>query len=140
MIVKRATCSALGLNLKYRKVLGYLFGVARIIAGTFISLLIINFGYGSQILFKHYFGERRIMEYFLRHGLYALVTLVICLVTFFVCSFINIGGISELIIKGGVCVVVPNALYYLVYCKTSMFKEAAGFVKRLVPGKKLGKR
>lgn len=42
----------------------------------------------------------------------------------------------ELIIKSGVCVVVPNALYYLVYCKASMFKEGARFVKRLVSWKR----
>ena len=122
-------------NVVLNIILGHLFGVAGIIVGTLISLLIINFGYGSQILFKHYFGDDRIMEYFLRHGLYALVTLIVCSITFFLCSFLNIGGVSDLIIKGGVCVVVPNLLYFLIYCKTGMYKEAKVFVTRLVPKK-----
>ena len=126
-------------NLVLNLVLGHFFGVAGIIAGTLISLLIINFGYGSQILFKHYFTSHKISEYFIRHGIYAFVTLAICAVTFFLCSFINIGGVPGLIIKGGVCVVVPNALYFLVYCKTNMYKEAKAFVVRLVPRKLRGK-
>lgn len=122
-------------NIILNLVLGHFFGVYGIIAGTLISLLIINFGYGSQILFKHYFPSHKMSEYFMRHGLYALITLMICAATYLVCSFINIGGVAELIIKGGICVVLPNLMYYLIYCRTDMYKEAAGFVKRLVPGK-----
>ena len=127
-------------NVVLNLVLGYLFGVAGIIAGTLISLLVINFGYGSQILFKHYFVSHKVSEYFLMHGLYAIATIAVCVVTYFVCSFINIGGISELIIKSGVCVVLPNALYYLIYCRMSMFSEAKSFLKRLTLGKMIGKR
>lgn len=127
-------------NVVLNLVLGYFFGVAGIVAGTLISLLVINFGYGSQILFKHYFVSHKVSDYFLRHGLYAIVTLAVCVATFFVCSFINADGIPELIIKGGVCVVLPNALYYMIYCKMSMFKEAKSFLKRLAPDKAIGRR
>ena len=123
------------LNVVLNLVLGHFFGVAGIIAGTLISLLVVNFGYGSRILFKHYFGTHKLSEYFLHHGLYALVTLAICLATYFICMFVDIGGLPELIIKGGVCMVIPNILYYLFYCKTSMFKEARGFMKKLISRK-----
>lgn len=123
------------LNVVLNLMLGHFFGVYGILIGTLISLTIINFMCGSRVLFKHYFGEHKLSEYFLRHGLYALVTLAVCLATYFVCMFIDVGGLLELIIKGTVCVVLPNILYYLFYCKTGMFKEAVGFVKRLMPKK-----
>lgn len=126
-------------NIILNLILGYFFGVYGIIAGTLISLLIINFGYGSQILFKHYFVHHRPSEYFLRHGLWAFVTFIVCFITFGICTLVNVGGILELIIKGLICVAVPNILYLLVYRNTKMFNEAVDFVKRLLP-KKHGKR
>lgn len=111
-------------------VLGKLFGVYGIIAGTLISLLIINFGYGSQILFQYYFVHQKMSDYFLRHGLYALVTLVIGVITYFLCSFITTNGISGITIKMIICVIIPNVLYLLVYHKTNIFKSSISIFKK----------
>lgn len=120
-------------NVVLNIVLGYFFGVAGIILGTLISLLIINFGYGSQILFKHYFSPHGLREYFVRHGIYALVTVVVSSLSFLICSFVHLGGVIGLIIKFVICIVIPNILYYLFYFKTSFFNEAVGFIRRLLP-------
>ena len=113
-------------------VLGKLFGVYGIIAGTLISLLIINFGYGSQILFQYYFVHQKMSDYFLRHGLYASVTLVICIITYFICSFIRVNGIIGLLIKVIICVIIPNVLYFLIYHRTRIFKDSIGIFKRKI--------
>lgn len=117
-------------------VLGKLFGIYGIICGTLISLLIINFGYGSQILFKFYFGSKRIFEYFKNHFIYLLITLVIAVITYFVCSFVKLEGIPELIVKGIICVIIPNILYLLVYFKTNRFKEAKEFILGILKKRK----
>lgn len=125
-------------NVVLNIVLGKLFGVYGIIAGTLISLLIINFGYGSQILFKHYFVHQKISDYFTKHGLYALVTLIICIITYSLCSLINIDSILGLLIKTIICIIIPNILYFLIYCKTKIFKESTlMFIKKV---KKINKR
>lgn len=116
-------------NVILNLVLGHFFGVYGIIVGTLISLLIINFGYGSQILFKHYFVHQKLSEYFLRHGLYALVTIIVCVVTYLLCSLINMEGVLGLVVKGLICVSVPNIIYLIVYRNTKIFKEATGFLK-----------
>ena len=121
------------MNVILNLVLGHFLGVVGIIVGTLISLLIINFGYGSQILFKHYFKSFKVSEYFLRHGLYAVVTLAVCAITYAVCAAINVDGAQGLIFKGCVCIVVPNMLYILIYRKTKIYKDAAGFLKKIIP-------
>lgn len=121
------------LNIILNWVLGYFFGVPGIILATLISLFVIGFGYGSQILFKHYFVHEKVSKYFLRHATYALVTLLVGTVTYFVCSLVNIDGAWGLIVKVLVCVVLPNIIYLVIYKNTKIFKEVAKFVKRLYP-------
>ncbi len=81
-------------NIILNIILGKIFGIAGIIAGTLISLLIINFGYGSQILFEFYFGKDRIIEYFKSNIIYALVTFVISIVTGLICYSVGLDGIN----------------------------------------------
>ena len=121
-------------NIALNWILVKFFGVYGIISGTLISLLIINFGYGSQILFKYYFKEQKVSEYFLTHGKYALVTFVICVITYFACSFVGVEGILGLILKGIICVIVPNILYLVIYRKDNKFKESKEFVGKILEG------
>ncbi len=119
-------------NLILNLVLVHFFGIYGIITGTLISLLIINFGYGSQILFKHYFIHQKVSEYFSSHGLYMLVTLVISIITYYICSFVEGTKITDFILKLLICIMIPNMMYYLVYFKTKIFKESTSIVKRII--------
>ena len=112
-------------------------GIYGIILGTLISLLIINFGYGSQILFKYYFVNEKISDYFISHGIYALTTSIICVITFIICNLINCSGLLEIILKLLICVIIPNVLYIIVYSKTKIFKEAMSLLKKLPVFKKI---
>ena len=122
------------LNVVLNALLGYFFGVPGIIVATLISLFIIGYGYSSRILFKHYFVHEKVSDYYLRHLMYALVTVVIGVITYLACFSINIdGGILEIILKGLVCVSLPNLIYLLVYRNTKIYKEAVGFIKNILP-------
>lgn len=111
-------------NIFLNLLLVHFLGIYGIILGTLISLLIINFGYGSQILFKHYFVNQKMSEYFLYHLKYFITTLIICIITYFICSFIDTKLVYELIIKAIILVIVPNILYLVFYSKTKMFNES----------------
>lgn len=115
-------------NIILNWILGKIWGVYGIIFGTLISLLIINFGFGSQILYKYYFKTENVVQYFKSHALYAVVTFFIGFFTYKICSFVKVSGIKELIIKVMICIVIPSILYLLVYFKTQRFKEAQKFL------------
>lgn len=120
------------LNVILNAVLGYFFGVPGIIIATLISLFIFGFAYSAQILFKHYFVHYKVSKFYLQHATYALVTIVIGVPTYFICSFIDLNGVCGLVVKGLICVVFPNILYLLIYRNTNIYKETAGFVKNIL--------
>ena len=110
-------------NLILNIILGKLYGVYGIILSTFISLLLVGLPYGTYIIFKYYFKKYEYEKYHLRHIVYFIVTIIIAAITYFITSFIIIGGIPELLFKGIICLIVPNILYYIIYVKTPMFKR-----------------
>lgn len=120
------------LNIVLNLVLGHLFGIHGIIAGTLISLFFVNFIYGSNIIFKHYFKKQKVSEYFLDHAIYATVTIVACELSYLACLFIPAKGIAEIIIKGAICLLIPNIIYLLVYHWTKSYEEAYKFFKKAI--------
>ena len=120
------------MNILLNFVLGKLLGIHGIILGTLISLLVINFGYGSQILFKYYFDEHTVREYFGKHFVYAIVTSCIAVVTYFVVMFIKLDNVVGLGIKAIICVVVPNIIYFLIYRKTKIFSESVILFEKII--------
>lgn len=109
--------------------LGHLFGVYGIIAATLISLLVINFGYGSQIVFMHYFKNGKVVNYFLSHAFYAAVTTAVCVVTYLICIQIHIASLLfTMMIRILICTTVSNGLYFLIYRNTKIYKAAMPWV------------
>lgn len=115
-------------NLILNYFLGKYWGVKGIIAATLVSLFLINFCYGSQIIFKYYFKGQPIREYFHTNFIFAAVTLAVAGVTYSVCSMIKADGVIEIIVKGAICVVVPNILYFGIYFKTRYFKDSVPWI------------
>ena len=125
-------------NIVLNYFLGKHFGINGIIAATLISLFLINFCYGSQLIFKYYFTEQKLSEYFLYHGKYALVSAVICAVVFLACRYIPDGYIG-FIARIAISAILPNIMYYLIYRKTKMFAESMEWMlPRLRITKELG--
>lgn len=113
------TFANIGLNF----ILGKIFGLQGIIAATLISLLVINFGYGSTIIYKYYFKEEKVSEYYLYHLKYFIITVIIATITYLICNFIHVDGITQLIYNGVVCIIIPTILYYFIYKKNKYFDE-----------------
>lgn len=116
-----------------------LWGIYGVIASTLISLLVINFGLGSQIVFKYYFKNNLLKEYFSDHLMYLIVTVFISVVTYIICGYIMLDNIYGLVLKFIICLTLPNVLYYLLYRHSSQYSismpwiiERLGLSERLI--------
>lgn len=107
-------------------------GVFGIVLGTLISMLVINFGYGSTIVFKHYFKNYYVSEFFKQHMLYLVVTCINCIITYLICSFLPGIGLSWFVVKMTICIFLPNVFYFLFYFKTKEFKYSLGLGKKII--------
>ena len=105
-------------------VLGKLLGVHGIILATIISLLLCSYIWGATVLFKEYFGMGYMYRYFAYHVKYLLVTAVICVIVFGTSMMVD-----SFFIKVPIVLVESVVIFYLVYFKTSVYKESVKMIK-----------
>lgn len=118
-------------NIVLNLVLGYFFGVTGIILATIITIFVCNFITRTNVLFKVYF-KKSPMGFYRKHLIWFGVFVLNCAITYGLCAFITVDGLLGLFLKAAVCVIVPNIVFFALYCKTSMFKESAAFVRRVI--------
>lgn len=119
-------------NLILNYFLGKYFGVYGIIVATLISLFFINFLYGTKIIFKYYFVNNDILAYFYEQFKYAMVTVCVCILTYFICSIIPNGSI-EFIYKIVLCAVFPNIFYWLFYKNSKVYRLSINWLISRLP-------
>lgn len=110
-------------------------GIYGIILATLISMFTINFLYGSQFVFRYYFGMEKLKEYYMLHGVYFVVMLLCMAVTYCCCEFcveaMQIKGtFFALLLKMVVCIFVPNFILLITYVRTKRYKEMVQWMKR----------
>jgi len=110
------------------------FGIFGIMLATIITMVSVNFLYGAKILFKNYFTNEKLSGFIIRHCFYLIVVASVSTVTYFVCSLLPNVGVGFLFAKAGICIVLPNILFLIAYCKTSMFSEVKPLISRVFSG------
>ena len=120
-------------NIILNFILGYFFGVSGIIMATILTIFFIHFLGASKIIFNHYF-KKKYTIYIFQQIIYIAVSFIVALATSFICNFIKIGSTNssmlfELLIKGFICIIIPNFLFMLIYCKMPIFKQATNWIK-----------
>lgn len=119
------------LNLVLNFALGHFFGVTGIIVATILTIFVLNFITRTNILFRCYF-KRTPTTFYLQHAFYFLATVVAAVASFCVCNFIAPTGVIGLVVRLLTCIVVPNVVLLVFYCRYSQFRESYTFVKRII--------
>lgn len=119
------------INLVASIILVKFIGITGVFIGTLISTLAVPFWIAPCLVFKKVFNKPSI-NYFKKYLIYLVLALAACFITSFVCNFISFEGLPSLILRGVVCLIVPNVIYICVFYNTEEYKYLSEIVKNMV--------
>lgn len=131
-------------NLTINLILVHFIGIYGILLSTIISILIVILPWSTYVLFKYLFNKnmkKDLLNYFSKYVFFAIITFIACTLTYLICMMVPRGDIVGLIVKGIICLIVPNIIFLFSYSFLKDYKEAKEWgivrVKRLLKrGKK----
>ena len=118
-------------NLVLNIVLCRIWGTTGIILATLIAQFVFGLLWQGLIVFKEYF-KMPFRPYLVRQGTYFAVGILLCAISYGVCSFIVIQGVTELIVKMIVCGIIPPVVIILCFHKTEEFDESKRLLLKII--------
>lgn len=101
--------------------LGKAFGVFGIFLATAIARLITNTWFEPYVVYR-YGLKKNFGKYLVRYFNYAVLLCITGTICFFICKMIHTEQLPQLLIKTGICIVIPNTLFLLAFHKLPEFK------------------
>ena len=124
-------------NLTMNLILVNIIGINGVLISTLLCTIFINIPWGSIILFKNYFKISP-MEYFRQILFYSAVTCVAGSVTLLICNLLASTGFTIMLIKGLICLVIPNMIFLLFYHRLPEFVYLKQLVHRILGRDRFG--
>lgn len=118
-------------NLLLNIILVKKFGIIGVLLSTIISLILINFLWGTHVLFKYYFRKNP-KEYFMSIIYYSFITILNCYITYKICAIVDYSNYIDLLYRFVVCSIVPNIIFLVFYFKLPYFKQSMNLLRRVV--------
>lgn len=119
-------------NIILNAVLGKFWGIPGIIGATLITIVFINFFYGSTILYKFYFTDFSVIQYFKAQGFYFVIMFIACFFSYLLTYWGRFDGFGGMIMIGLISLTIPNILFYLIYHRSKVFKEALSLLRTAI--------
>lgn len=119
-------------NLVLNIYLGKHFGIMGIVVATIISILVVNFGYGSTIIYTYYFKNKKAHIYYAYHFYFAMITCIAGTASYKLCGCFALHGIWQIIVNVIICVIVTNCILVVAYCKLPVRKDARDMFLRIL--------
>lgn len=116
------------INLVLSIVLARSIGMAGVFIGTLLSNLMTTFWMEPYVLYREGF-HAPVRSYFLKYGFYVLVFAAAWFATDLCCSFIRGEAIVRFLARIPLCVLVPNILFFLCYCRMKEYRGAQSVCK-----------
>lgn len=86
-------------------------------------------------LFTVIFDRKKLGLFLKKLGFYCTVVFVSCVVSYGICLFVNCGAIITLLLRGIICCIIPNLIYYFAYRRTREYQGFLMLVDNMTRGK-----
>lgn len=111
-------------------------GIYGIILSTVLSILLVGLPWLLHNIFTVLFQKEQLLSYVRKLLYYMVIVIVSCVVCAFFCQFIERSDLETLVIRGVICCIVPNAIYFMAYRRKKEFKQCLKLVEKIVKREK----
>ena len=129
---RKSTIVEAMLNLVLNYIFVRIWGLNGVIAGTLLSLFLVNFLYSERLVFKYYFKNGKTLQFYMLQIKYAIVTALVSYGTYLICNMFSYSDkgscVIVLIVRGVLCVAIPSLLFYCVYRRSDEFCSARTWI------------
>lgn len=96
-------------------------GINGVFISTIICMIFIYFPWETKVVFEKLL-KRSCKEYLICQIIYSIEALFICIVTYLICESVSFTGDFEIVVRGVICITLPNALFLIFNSKNVGFK------------------
>lgn len=122
-------------NLALNLILVQVIGIYGILLSTVLAILCVGMPWLMHNLFTIIFEKEKLISFLKLLGTYCLIVLISCVASYFICSFVDVGLIPTLLIRGILCCIIPNLFYFFIYGRTTEYQETLLLVNNMTRGK-----
>lgn len=121
-------------NLLMNLILVNFWGIYGVLLSTVLSTLFVGMPWLIHNLFKEVFGMRS-KEYIIKLIKYTICVILIAVLSYIMSNIINGSTILIIVLKGIICFVTSNVLFYLMYRKAEELKETKILINKMMKRK-----
>ena len=122
-------------NLLMNLILVHFWGIYGVILSTVLSTACIGMPWLLNNLFTMLFEKKYMVDYLKRLFFYSGNSLVVCVIVYLICSFVKKDSLTTFVVRMGVCCILPNVFFLLLYNKKEEFKQSVELFDRMTKGK-----
>lgn len=109
----------------------YQLGIYGVLLGTTVSTVLTNLWWEPYVIYKYKF-RKPLVEYLIKLGYYTVLTLVICLLCHWACSFCEISGFLGVIFRLIFCLIINFTVITLLFGKTENYRFCFKMLKNIL--------
>ena len=122
-------------NLTMNLIMVQFIGIYGVMLSTVLSALIVGLPWLLHNLFTTIFETKYIKSYLFSLLKYCLVSFAVCVLTYFICSFVPFESYFEVACKLFLCCIVRNTVFLIIYWRKKEFRESLVLVNKMTRGK-----